>query len=308
MTTVNAGNPGVPPSKLRSYLRLTRWREYVPYVLPLTVMGAILATKAAETTLDWRLITTMLANGLAMAYAFMINDIVDAPDDAREADRASRNPISCGELKVGEAWFVSLLVGAASLILFGLAGTATLIIGGFMLALCHFYSWKPIRLKAWPIADVVSHSLMLSGLLFLTGYFAYHTEPGPVWFVALAMILISSYGQLYNQIRDYDMDVAAGLHNTSIVVGKHNAQLLSYAALVVAGLLLIYSLIIGVIPLWIVAVPIIASPVFLLVRPGGADARGTAAVNFTGNIQVQVMWLANITVGVWLVVTLLGGR
>src|SRR6185369_17127299 len=115
----------------------------------------------------------------------------------------------------------------------------------------------PIRLKAWPVTDIVSHSLMLSGLLFLAGYFTYGSNPGLVWLVAAAATLLSVYGQLYNQLRDYDMDVAAGLFNTAIVVGKRNAKLLMYSSVVAALALMLYAIYERVIPLWIVSVPLL---------------------------------------------------
>ena len=34
--------------KMRGVIRLTRWREYVPFVIPLTVLGAILASQAQK--------------------------------------------------------------------------------------------------------------------------------------------------------------------------------------------------------------------------------------------------------------------
>jgi 4-hydroxybenzoate polyprenyltransferase len=212
--------------KMRGVIRLTRWREYVPFVIPLTVFGAILSAQPQNHNLDWRLALTIIANSLAVGYAFMINDIEDATDDAREEARAARNPVASGELTPHQGWAASLSVAIVTLVLYGLVGVWPFIIGSLTLALSHFYSWKPVRLKAWPVTDILSHSLMLSGLLFLSGYFAYGTNPGLVWMVAAAATLLSVYGQLYNQLRDYDMDVAAGLFNTAIVVGKRNARLL----------------------------------------------------------------------------------
>ncbi len=202
--------------QLIGLIRLTRWKEYVPFTIPLTVLGALLANQA----LDWRLVAITAANILAVAYAFMINDIEDAPDDAVDPDRAARNPIAMGEISRRTGWTASGLVGLMAAALYACGGWWVLGIGVITLLLSHFYSWKPVRLKAWPVADVTSHALMLSGLLFLAGYFTYGSEPGWVWLVALAAILVSVYGQLYNQLRDYDMDKAAGLHNTAIIVGE----------------------------------------------------------------------------------------
>ncbi|NJO84468.1 MAG: hypothetical protein HC828_17980, partial [Blastochloris sp.] len=74
--------------QVHGLIQLTRWKEYVPFVIPLTILGALLASRPYDTALDWRLAVVTLANILAVAYAFMINDIEDAPDDARDPDRA----------------------------------------------------------------------------------------------------------------------------------------------------------------------------------------------------------------------------
>jgi 4-hydroxybenzoate polyprenyltransferase len=291
--------------KMRGVIRLTRWREYVPFVIPLTVLGAILAAQAQNVALDWRLIVVLVANSLAVGYAFMINDIEDAPDDAREAARAARNPVASGELTPRQGWAASLTVAIITLILYGLAGVWPFIVGSLTLALSHFYSWKPIRLKAWPVTDIVSHSLMLSGLLFLAGYFTYGSNPGLVWLVAAAATLLSVYGQLYNQLRDYDMDVAAGLYNTAIVVGKRNARTLMYSSVAVALALMLYAVYVQVIPLWIISVPMLIAPIFYFVRPPKTDMRGSAHADVSGNVQVQILVLANITIAVWLIAMML---
>jgi 4-hydroxybenzoate polyprenyltransferase len=294
---------------MRGVIRLTRWREYVPFVIPVTILGAILAIQAQSgNTLDWRLAVVLVANTLAVGYGFMINDIEDAPDDAREAQRAARNPVASGELTPFQGWMASGGVAVLTLILYALAGIWPFIIGLLTLALCHLYSWKPIRLKAWPVTDIVSHSLMLSGLLFLSGYFAYHTNPGLVWLVALAATLISAYGQLYNQLRDFEMDKAAGLNNTAIVVGKRNAQYLMYSSVAVALLLMLYALYMQVIPLWIVIVPLIVAPIVMFMRAPTTDMRGAVAPDRSGTMQVQLLVIANMTIAVWLIATMLHSR
>src|SRR5260221_2478092 len=291
--------------KMRGVIRLTRWREYVPFVIPLTVLGAILASQAQNVALDWRLIVVLVANSLAVGYAFMINDIEDAPDDAREAARAARNPVASGELTPRQGWAASLTVAIITLILYGLAGVWPFIVGSLTLALSHFYSWKPIRLKAWPVTDIVSHWLMLSGLLFLAGYFTYGSNPGLVWLVAASETLLSVYVQLYNQLRDYDMDVAAGLYNTAIVVGKRNARTLMYSSVAVALALMVYAVYVQVIPLWIISVPMLIAPIFYFVRSPKTDMRGSAHADLSRNVQVQMLVLANITIAVWLIAMML---
>lgn len=287
-------------AQLRGLVRLTRWKEYVPFVVPLTILGALLAARPHDTPLDWRLVAVTVANILAVAYAFMINDIEDAPDDARDPARAARNPITSGEIGVRMGYAACRVVAAITLILYAVGGIWVLGIGIATLLLSHLYSWRPIRLKAWPVTDVVSHSLMLSGLLLLAGYFAYDTRPGIVWFVAASVTLISVYGQLYNQLRDYEMDKAAGLRNTAIMLGENNTKRLMYLSIAMAGLCLLAAIVQGAFPLWLGLVLLVAISLSMFFRPQ-TDMRGGEAVEISGGLQIQGLLIANLTIAVWLV-------
>ncbi len=282
-------------------VRLSRWKEYVPFTIPVTVLGALLA----DQPLDWRLVTVTVANILAVAYAFMINDIEDAPDDALDPARAARNPIAMGEVSPRVGWFCAGGVALASVGLYVSGGVWVLGIGVLTVMLSHFYSWKPVRLKAFPVADVTSHSLMLSGLLFLAGYFTYGVNPGWVWLVALSATLVSIYGQLYNQLRDYDMDKAAGLHNTAIIVGGRMTRVLMYACVALALLLFLGAFVLGVLPIWLPALGGIVFAVVLLVYRPGKDMRGGQVADGSGHFQIQFLIAANATIGIWLALALI---
>jgi 4-hydroxybenzoate polyprenyltransferase len=246
----------------------------------------------------------VVANIFAVTCAFMVNDIEDAPDDAREEARAARNPVTCGEVSRREGWLASILVGLVALALYAWVSQGAFWVGALTVALSFLYSWRAVRLKALPIVDVLSHILMLSSLLFLAGYYAYDDSPGSVWLVALGVGLISVYGQLYNQLRDYDMDRAAGLHNTASFLGRDNTQRLMYASIGLAALCLLITIVIGLWPLWLVIVPVVMAPLFFWFRPS-TDMRGTEAIDMSGRIQLGAMIIANAAVLIWLIANLL---
>jgi 4-hydroxybenzoate polyprenyltransferase len=56
-----------------------------------TALGAA----AAGGTFGWQWIAALLANWTAVGFAFMINDVEDADDDAMNPAKINRNPISC---------------------------------------------------------------------------------------------------------------------------------------------------------------------------------------------------------------------
>lgn len=292
-------------SQVRGLIQLTRWREHITFVIPLTVLGALLAVQNAgeQAGLDWRLIAVTLANILAVAYAFMINDIEDAPDDALDPARAIKNPITSGRIGVRVGYHACRLIAAATLMLYAFGGVTVFIIGAGTLMLSHLYSWRPVRLKAYPVTDIVSHSLMLSGLLLLAGYFAYHDQPGIVWFVAAGATLFSVYGQLYNQLRDYDMDKAAGLYNTAIVLGEKNTRRAIYLSIGLALACLLAAVVQGVFPLWLGAALLFSVAVSMLFD-AQTDMRGTAAVDASAKYQARGLIVTNLTVMIWLAAVL----
>src|SRR5687768_2079590 len=106
--------------KLKAIRELSRWRQHVPYTIPAVLGGGLMAVHLNAVTLDWRLLTVVLANILAMSFAFMINDVVDAPDDAKDPNKHS-NVIAAGKLSIREGYLLAgiIFVLSASLFLFG---------------------------------------------------------------------------------------------------------------------------------------------------------------------------------------------
>ena len=285
-------------SKLAAILRLSRWREHVPFTIPLTLLGGLLAVEPAGESVDWRLFVVLAANALAMCFAFMLNDVEDAPDDALEPAKREHNVISGGLLSRREGMFASWLICAVSLLLFVVAGGWALALGGATLALCYLYSAHPFRFKARPLTDFLSHALMLSGLLVAAGYATYSGDIGGIWLVALAAALFSAYGQFYNQVEDYDLDKSAGLRNTVVLLGKRTTAWLGHLSFAGALVCAFAAIAQGLFPSWlgvIVAIGVIACLIF----PWELDMRGNRA-EWGANVQRPGLLVANIASLMWL--------
>ena len=174
----------LPSPALRAHisglLKLSRWKEHLPFTVPATLLGVNMAAhyRPALVTPDWRVPIVVLANVLAVTFAFMVNDVEDAPDDARDPQRGARNAVTCAEISPRDGWRASVVVGGLALVLFACAGWATCVIGALTLGLGFLYSWRRVRLKAVLVIDVFVHLLMLSVLLFLAGYFAWKRKAG----------------------------------------------------------------------------------------------------------------------------------
>lgn len=282
-------------------LRLSRWKEHVPSTVPATLLGVNMALglRGAPARPDWRVAVVVAANVLAVTFAFMVNDIEDAPDDARDPARGALNAVTSAAIASRDGWRASGVVGALALALFAWAGGPVLAVGATTIGLGFLYSWRHVRLKAVPGVDLLAHLLMLSVLLFLAGYFTYDRWPGKTWLVAVSVGLLSAYGQLYNQLRDFDMDRAAGLRNTASLLGRQRTQRLMAVCLwgAVAGLAA--TVVLSLWPRWLVPVTLAMLPLMVVFR-SRTDLRGTQTVDISGRVQFSALVFANVIVLLWL--------
>jgi len=235
---------------------------------------------------------------LAMVFAFMINDVIDAPDDALNPIKKKSNVISQGILSIKEANAISGGIFLLSAVLFLPGGLWSFFYGMSTLILSFLYSAPPFRLKARPIVDVLSHVLMLSALLMLSSYFVYSTALSSAWWVIAAITFASAYGQFYNQVDDFETDKLAGLNNTAMLLGKPNTQLAMMLSAVLTVICFVMAIVSGVFPLWlgwVLAVVIVTLALF----QWDVDMRGNET-DSSGMVQQPVLIAANIVVFIWL--------
>jgi 4-hydroxybenzoate polyprenyltransferase len=287
-----------PLPKTKSVYRLTRAKEHLPFVIPTTLLGGLVAARAGGATLDWTIAFATAANVLAVTFAFMINDIEDAPDDSYSPARAARNPIASGELSGRTGYLACGAVVALSLVFYLLAGVSVFVAGAAILGLSLLYSWRRFRLKAWPVIDVLSHSLMLGGLLFAVGMLALGSTP--MWGLAVAagVTSLSAYGQLYNQLRDFEGDQHAGLRTSAVLLGRERAQIVMYSMVLLTGTIFLAAFARGVLPIGLGAVLLAAFAASLGFK-SSTDARGTVASDLSGRYQSRGLLALNIAVVSW---------
>lgn len=235
----------------RGIIKLSRFKEFTSFVIVTTLLGAL----SGKGVFGWQLAIVLAANWLVVAFAFMINDIEDAADDAINPSKAERNPISAGLLSLRAAWLVTIVVGLASIILYAKLGFYPFITGLAALTTSFLYSWRSVRLKTVPVLDMLSHSLMLAGLQFLAAYFCFNLSELSRWFYPfLFIVAISMYGVLFNQLRDLEWDRQAGLTHTAATLGPRlSFRLMMSFGLIGLGAAAISIFVIRLIPTWVLA-------------------------------------------------------
>ena len=281
-------------------IRLTRYRDYVAQTIITTLMGFLAYKVHLDLQQIPRMLLVLLANLLCVAFAFMINDVEDAPDDAYDKSKAARNPVTAGLLSPSSAYTFSIIVAISSAVTFYFLGPVTFWLGITSLVLAGLYSWRLLRLKSIPVIDLISHGLMLAGLQLLCAYFAINPYAGfdANWIAPfLFVVCISIRGQLFNQIRDFECDQKAGLKHTTSLVGIRTANILMSALLIIAGIMLIYSLIIQIIPIWLVLI-VIPLGVVLLKKPA-SKYKASQGLEKTYNFQKPVLIIGLISLTLW---------
>ncbi len=258
-------------STLIGLAKLTRFDEHVFFVLITTFLGAAVG----QATFGWRLLAVLGANLLAVSFAFMINDIEDAPEDAFSEKNYARNPVSSGLISPQLARAAAVGVVLLSIGLFALLGLQPLMFGLACLLLGWMYSVKSIRLKTMPYVELISHGLLLAGLPFLCGYFTFAARFNSTWFwpftfVISARIIIVLYGEL----RNIEQDLLARIHPTVHLLGERAATNLMIAMVVlVASCGAVSFFFINLVPAWVllfaasVAV-LLMIPVIIKIRRG----------------------------------------
>ena len=248
--------------KLRGLIRLTRYRDYLAFVTITTSMGAI----AAEATLSWKLVLVLLANQLAVGFAFMINDVEDAEDDAINPAKLNRNPVSCAAVSRREGYIYSLIVAGLAVLVYAFLGGVPFVFGIVSLLTGFFYSWKPVRLKNIFLIDMFSHCFMLAGLQYLPAYYAFQTQmTDKGLFPLLFVICFSLYGELFNELRDLEHDLKAGLRHTAAILGyKITFWLMVSIAMigVVSGVISLFF--VDLLPLWLLIVMAVLLVIFFI--------------------------------------------
>lgn len=303
-------------------IRLVRFPEFAHFILLTTLVAA----RLAGAKLGWPLFAVLLMNMLAAGSGFVINEVEDAPADALHPLKRRRNPIAGGRLSRQAGLAVAAALGGIALALSALLGATVFAISFVSLGLAWAYSWRSIRLKAMPGIDLLEHSWGLAGQQFVLTYLALGGSAwGVVWPVPVSLILISMYGQFYNELHDLETDRRAGIRTTAVAIGSGPSRWLMYLLLTGGLGAFILACWRGVLPWWLFVAPLMILGLLLLWRWLAArlslsewlpvpvtlsagkrprDARGQRALDFTGSLQIPTLLGVNLVVIIWFILSL----
>ncbi|NJE29752.1 4-hydroxybenzoate polyprenyltransferase [Thermococcus sp. 18S1] len=189
-------------------------------------MGLLGLAFSLGATLDvTRVLVFLISLVLYVAYAFAINNCFDADTDSVNPRKKEKNPIASGELSFRAGVVSSAAMALLGLMLASVLGTGELVVYASMVLLATAYSAPP-RLKARPVADVLSHGVFFGALPFLYGAYLDGSVTMEEWSIAAAVFLYSLALELRNHLEDYESDLNAGLRTTPIVIGRELSKTL----------------------------------------------------------------------------------
>ena len=270
---------------LNALIRLTRYKEYIWFVIVTTLLGAA----AAGGKFGWPLIAALIANELAVGFSFMINDVEDAEDDALNPAKINRNPISAKDLSKRAGTIASFAVMILSALVYATLGTIPFIIGVISLIVGLLYSWQRVRLKSMPFIDLITHCMMLAGFQFLPAYFAFTSTLNDLWlWPFLAITSISMYGELFNELRDLTGDLEAGVKHTASVIGERATKILANILLIVGVVAFVIALFVVRLVAWWALIIWVVLAIIMIVPPLLRVRRSQNMVQFQGSFQVPI--------------------
>jgi 4-hydroxybenzoate polyprenyltransferase len=169
-------------------LRLDHWIKNL--VVP---VGSLLALAARRAYPDGAevgaILVAFVVSGLVSSVNYAVNEVLDAPFDARHPTKRDR-PIPSGRVRVKP---LLMLTAATALLAFGLSwwllpaavlgGAGALFLAGLV------YNLPPIRLKDWPYLDAVTESLT-NPIRIAIGWYAVVADSPP----ALLLVTVWAFG------------------------------------------------------------------------------------------------------------------
>lgn len=189
---------------------------------------AIGVTHTPSSMLDsWLIVRSTISCALFLAFCFLINNYADVEGDRLDPTKVKKNPVAAGLVEPRNALALSVVIAFSGLVialtlpnLISLAFYIGLVLLGWA------YSVPPLRLKGRPVADVVSHGLMLGVLLFLFG----HSAATPELFsreailVSASMFTSSVIFEMRNHLSDIVADSISGTLTTVGWLGEEASR------------------------------------------------------------------------------------
>ncbi len=182
-----------PASRVLAYFKIARFDHWFKNVFVLPGIGV--AIYADEKLLDgpWFInaIVTLLAVGFTASSYYVLNEILDAPQDALHPIKKDR-PIPSGLVNIRVAYVEWLLLGAAGLLLAYWVNSAVFLVALSLWLMACIYNIPPLRTKDTPYLDVLSEAIN-NPLRLLMGWYCTGIEVVPPASLVAAYWMVGAF-------------------------------------------------------------------------------------------------------------------
>jgi len=140
------------------------------------------------------------------------------------------------------------------------------------------YSAPPIRLKARPGLDLITHAVFVQTYTYLLFLILLNLETLALDYFILAICFLSSLsGQLAQQIRDYEVDLLTG-NTFTTYFGLESARYLLSGTMVLLGAVTLAGFLLRLLPLALLPFMVLFAPTFLQRVKGIGDTSRRYAI------------------------------
>jgi 4-hydroxybenzoate polyprenyltransferase len=218
--SVEAEEVDIPTEAARrpwALLTCIRFREILLLQGP-PWMGIVLSTESLDLGKIPAIALFAAASFLLVAHIWSLNDWADERSDRFNPHKAGRTFASKG---VSPRQMLTLSLGllAASLGLFALLSTRTLLIAGAIAFLGTLYSLSNVDGKGTPVLSSVLH--FVGGFLhFLLGYCLFSSLDRHAFLLAPIFALIFAAGHAIQEVQDWEFDSLSGIQTNAVQFGQ----------------------------------------------------------------------------------------
>jgi 4-hydroxybenzoate polyprenyltransferase len=184
------------------------------------VMGAVFAMPEVNGANIFKLLVFCALNVPFIAHVYILNDWSDAKLNPKEADIRDKHALKHPEVVTErEVLLISAILVFVSLLGFLVLSRWIFLLALVMLAITFFYSHPRFTLKRYPPGAALAHFSGAS-LYFLAGWILFQPLSGPGYAMAFFFGMVIVAGNFFNEIEDFNYDLAAGLRTAPVAYGQ----------------------------------------------------------------------------------------
>lgn len=207
------------------YIHIARPDHWIKniFVVPGILLAFYFAPSLLSVDTFFRIMAGVVCACLIASSNYVLNEILDAQTDSFHPFKCSR-PIPSGQINIGMAyllWMVLAVVGIGSAFLinapFGFSGLFLWIMG-------LLYNVRPVRLKDWPYADVLSEAIN-NPIRLALGWFSTGLLAPPPLSIIIAYWMFGAFLMAVKRLAEFreldDQHLASGYRRS---FGWYNAE------------------------------------------------------------------------------------